>query len=144
VAKKVSKPDVVATTVQPVLNRVKTTEIPSIRERLIKAQDNKCALCFRPFGEAKRPALDHDHRSGYIRDVLCINCNGMEGRVFSLARRGGGAGNEASWLKSLVNYYHRHLTVQHSGLIHPTHKTDDQKRIALNTKARLRRKNAKS
>jgi hypothetical protein len=144
VAKKVSKPDVVATTVQPVLDRIKASQVPSIRERLQFQQDNLCMLCKRPFSKAKRSALDHDHRSGYIRDVLCINCNGMEGRIFSLARRGGGSGNESSWLKSLVDYYHRHLTVQHGGLIHYTHKTDDEKRIALNTKARLRRKNAKS
>ena len=136
--KKVRQPDVVDPSV---LNRVSVKDIPDIRERLIKSQKGYCALCKNALGNNKRPALDHDHKTGFIRDVLCINCNGMEGKIFSLARRAGGVGNESYWLVSLLAYYKRHAEPKHGGLIHPTHKTADEKRIALNKKARMKRKN---
>ena len=34
-------------------------------------QDGKCALC----KEASAEHVDHDHRTGELRGVLCFNCN---------------------------------------------------------------------
>lgn len=51
---------------------------------LLAAQDNKCAICGReltpwesgPDGRSgKNTHVDHDHKTGKIRGVLCINCN---------------------------------------------------------------------
>jgi hypothetical protein len=90
----------------------------------------------------KKPALDHDHETGYIRDVLCLNCNGMEGKVFNRARRAN-KGGELEWLKNLVSYLERHSTPQHGGYIHPTYKTEEEKRLARNKRARQKRARAK-
>jgi hypothetical protein len=42
-------------------------------ELLVRAQMNLCAICLRYFG--KRLHVDHDHRSGQIRGLLCGKCN---------------------------------------------------------------------
>lgn len=92
----------------------------------------------------KNPALDHDHATGYIRDVLCINCNAMEGKTFNLARRAKAQLSELDWLKNLVAYHERHAVPQHGGILHHTHKTEEEKRLERNRKARLRRAKAKA
>jgi len=43
-------------------------------EKLIKSQDNKCAICKKPF--ITTPYIDHDHKTGKIRGLLCRECNG--------------------------------------------------------------------
>ena len=70
--------------------KLRTSQIKSVRALLLKKQNNTCPLCEGKIGTArskKRPALDHDHTTGIIRDVLCINCNGMEGKIWNLLRR---------------------------------------------------------
>lgn len=119
--------------------RLKTSQIAPVRAKLLSAQKYKCPLCQGSMKAGKKPALDHDHATGYIRDVLCLNCNGMEGKIFNLARRGNGAGGEHSFLCALIRYWERHAQPQHGGLFHPTHKTAEEKRLATNAKARKKR-----
>jgi hypothetical protein len=40
-----------------------------------EAQENKCAICNKECITGKRLAVDHDHETGVIRDLLCSNCN---------------------------------------------------------------------
>lgn len=43
---------------------------------LLKKQKNKCAICNKKASEFKRNlAVDHCHKTGKIRGLLCINCN---------------------------------------------------------------------
>ncbi len=50
-------------------------------ERMKLAQDNKCAICgsegFRigQKGHTEKLAVDHDHKTGRVRALLCHNCN---------------------------------------------------------------------
>lgn len=41
---------------------------------LLLGQGNACAVCREPF--SKRPAVDHDHKTGAVRGLLCGSCNG--------------------------------------------------------------------
>jgi hypothetical protein len=41
--------------------------------RMVKEQDGRCAMCKRYFGEALR--VDHCHRTGRVRRLLCHGCN---------------------------------------------------------------------
>ncbi len=34
-----------------------------------------CPLCLRPFDDAVRPCIDHDHQTGEIRGIICLYCN---------------------------------------------------------------------
>jgi hypothetical protein len=50
---------------------------PEAVDALVAAQDGKCALCERPFStlKPKQKHVDHDHKTGAIRGVLCDRCN---------------------------------------------------------------------
>ena len=46
---------------------------------LLEKQGYACAICKRPFGDAKS-RIDHDHNTGKVRGILCHPCNqGMIG-----------------------------------------------------------------
>lgn len=47
-------------------------------DRMVAEQDGKCAICGRiPAGKHNQARLhvDHDHRTGRIRGLLCSHCN---------------------------------------------------------------------
>lgn len=43
-------------------------------DELLRRQGGKCAIC-RARPKSKRLAVDHDHRSGAVRGLLCSRCN---------------------------------------------------------------------
>ncbi len=47
--------------------------LEQVDELLIK-QDHRCAICKKPLTEAQR-TIDHDHRTGEARGILCMPCN---------------------------------------------------------------------
>jgi hypothetical protein len=118
------------------MTRLTTAQIAPVRAKLLGQQKYICPLCQGSMkGGKKKPALDHDHQTGLIRDVLCLNCNGMEGKIFNLARRC----DKRRFLQNLMDYWNKHTDPQHGGLFHPTHKTPEEKRLAANAKARKKR-----
>jgi hypothetical protein len=45
-------------------------------ERLLAAQDGRCAVCGEPPAPGRRAlAVDHDHQTGRVRGLLCGLCN---------------------------------------------------------------------
>ncbi|WP_007509128.1 MULTISPECIES: endonuclease VII domain-containing protein [Pseudofrankia] len=45
-------------------------------DRLLIASCGLCAICARPFRNTpKEPHVDHNHRTGVVRDLLCAPCN---------------------------------------------------------------------
>ena len=45
-------------------------------EKLLNACGHRCPLCRRSFVHRTRPAcVDHDHRSGLVRGLICGPCN---------------------------------------------------------------------
>lgn len=48
---------------------------------MLYLQDSKCAICDRPErAKGKSLALDHDHKTGKARKLLCSSCNNGLGR----------------------------------------------------------------
>lgn len=41
----------------------------------LKYQDYKCAICKRAEGDVRRLCVDHDHKTGLLRGLLCDDCN---------------------------------------------------------------------
>lgn len=49
---------------------------------MMKAQDGCCDICFDKFHwETNAPNVDHDHRGGAVRGLLCRRCNSVLGLV---------------------------------------------------------------
>jgi hypothetical protein len=45
---------------------------------LLKRQSDVCAICAKPLifsFEMRAPSIDHDHRTGRVRGILCQSCN---------------------------------------------------------------------
>lgn len=112
---------------------------------MLATQKGLCALCGVAITkEGKTPTLDHDHTTGICRGVLCNNCNGLEGKINNLANRAKRERTTLDWLRQLVEYLTHHQ-VNRTSLLHPTHKSADEKRILTNKRARLKRaKDAKA
>lgn len=50
-------------------------------DKMLEFQDGKCAICHKP-PKNKRLAVDHDHKTGIIRGLLCSMCNqSLHGRI---------------------------------------------------------------
>lgn len=55
---------------------------PGEYDVLYEAQGGRCAICRRATGRTKRLAVDHDHRTGLVRGLLCNGiCNKMLGSM---------------------------------------------------------------
>lgn len=56
---------------------------------MVKAQNNRCAICY-SLPEKGRLAIDHCHKTGKVRSLLCTSCNvavGMVAENIELAER---------------------------------------------------------
>jgi hypothetical protein len=120
------------------VQRVKVSQIALVRAAILtKRQSGKCAICDIPI-TVQTSCLDHDHYTGCIRGVLCRNCNGIEGKIKNLAVRGKRNMLPKDYLGRLILYWIHHEE-DRTGLLHPVHKTEDEKRVTRNTKARKAR-----
>lgn len=122
------------------MRRIKTTQIKGVREDFLDQQGGRCGMCQQVI-RSDQAVLDHNHKTGFLREVLCRNCNGIEGKIKNLAARGKRQFDEAWFLKRVLAYWEKHdddITPEH-GLLHPTHKTADEKRLRANAMARARR-----
>lgn len=61
----------------PALSKLYTKrEIDEIRRALILVHGDKCAICKKPRTAFKNNlAVDHNHKSGQVRGLLCYRCN---------------------------------------------------------------------
>lgn len=135
--------------------KLKPRQVAPLRKEILKQQGGRCALCpdfIDKDMSGRNACLDHDHMSGHVRAVLCSNCNGMEGKIWNLLRRMAGIrpGNKSvgysdavDTAKRLVAYWEKHQEDQ-TGYIHPTHKTEEEKRLKRNADARRKRLLAKA
>lgn len=70
-------------------------------ESILKKQNHKCAICKFKFdyeSQSKGPHIDHDHKTGRLRMVLCRFCNNLLGY----------ANDDVSILEATISYLKRH------------------------------------
>ena len=48
---------------------------------MLDRQNNRCAICAKEFSESKKPVVDHCHKSGTVRELLCSPCNLALGHI---------------------------------------------------------------
>jgi hypothetical protein len=46
-----------------------------LRKKLLVIQNNSCAICKKDFAKIERYDIDHSHKTGFIRGLLCRKCN---------------------------------------------------------------------
>ncbi len=73
---------------------------------MMERQKGSCGMCARIFGEGIAPQIDHCHKTGKVRGLLCLNCNirlgYFESEVFhAQATKYLGVNTLKSWIKSL-------------------------------------------
>lgn len=125
------------------LRKLKATEIAEVRATIAAAQGGRCAACLGKLGlkAPLDPVLDHDHHTGDVRGVLHRGCNSLLGKVENNAPRYG-VHNLLAFCHGIATYMQKHQ-VNVTGLIHPLHKTPDEKRLLRNKRARVKRAKAK-
>ena len=126
-----------------VRRRLKTTEVSIVKKRIYDQQNGDCAICGIHMHNLSDACLDHDHYSGLVRGVLCRNCNGIEGKIKNLVRRACRGLPFKDYLGRVILYWIKYETDQ-TGLYHPTHKSDDEKRLLRNKRARQARARKKA
>ena len=122
--------------------QLKPNQVASVLTQLVAKQGNKCAVCSRPFTKFDRPVLDHDHTTGFIRGALHNSCNGAEGRVKTKACLGHKGVSPYEYIIGLGKYLEQHKA-RKMELRHPSHMSEEQKRLQRNAKARLARQRKK-
>lgn len=121
------------------MRKVKQTQLKAVRADFLAKQGGRCGMCLQVIN-ADQAVMDHDHKTGFLREVLCRNCNGIEGKIKNLAARGKRQYDESWFLQRVLAYWEKHDDeVPDHGLVYPTHKTADEKRLRANALARKRR-----
>ncbi len=63
-------------------------------DTLLRSQNGVCAICSREPVDGQRLAVDHDHKTGKVRGLLCFKCNTGLGHL----------GDSLDTLKRAVDY----------------------------------------
>ena len=67
--------------------------------QMYEKQNGVCAVCEKPGdGKWKKLCVDHDHKTGKVRQLLCRNCNMILGQV----------DDNINHLEKLTNYLQKH------------------------------------
>jgi hypothetical protein len=116
--------------------RLKPSEVADYRQQLLVQQNHVCALCDELI-EPGKAVLDHDHRTGHIRGVLHRGCNAMEGVVVNNMAR-----NLMTWARmeqlfERIRWYQE----QQQPVLHPTHRTPQERCVRAKKRAKKRLKN---
>lgn len=126
------------------MNTTKLTasSLRAYRTRLLAMQENTCVLCEHVIST---PVLDHDHKTGACRAVLCRGCNAMLGHIENNRVRHGLIDDFKlnRMLNNTVTYIKHYRDSAEQQPTHPTHKTEEEKRLLRNKRAKLKRQLSK-
>jgi hypothetical protein len=118
--------------------KLKTTQVKQYRETQLAHQNNCCALC----GEAidQDAVLDHDHKTGLLRQVLHRGCNSLLGKIENSLPR---SRVDIRRLEGIAHNLIAYIKTQHTQVLHPTHLTKEERNEKLARKRKQNRKKQK-
>jgi hypothetical protein len=102
--------------------KLKHREIAEYRQQQLLLNNCCCALC----GDLviDDAVLDHDHKTGLVRQVLHRGCNSMLGKIENnMARSRIDLHRLRQFAANLVDY----IQTTHTDIVHPTHKPKGRK-----------------
>lgn len=123
---------------RPPMRKLARSQMLAFKKQQIIKQGWRCPITGKKFDPNKLEdaVIDHDHITGEIRGILSRSGNAAEGKVKNAIARWGGTGENypavIAFMKRLIAY----LESPGCGLIYPFHKTEDEKRLDRNKKAR--------
>lgn len=116
--------------------RLKQREIKEWRRKMYEDQGGKCLLCGCHI-EQDKAVLDHCHSSGFIRGTLHSGCNALLGKVENNYKRVGMSKEQLNgFAPSILEYIEGDYSMNP---FHPSHRTQEEKRLSRNEKARKAR-----
>jgi len=88
---------------------MKRSDIPKVKEILIKRQKYLCKICKRDLRElpSRDVCLDHSHVTWRVRAILCRQCNALEGKFWRSFVRVGAKNkgiDYVEFLKGLIKF----------------------------------------
>lgn len=116
--------------------KLKGKDVKPTRLSLLEKQGYKCTLCQQDCSD-DQAVLDHDHVGGHIRSVLHRGCNAAEGKIMNSMKRYG-IKNPIEFLENMILYQRTHA-VNQTGLIHPIHRTPEEKVARVKARAKKKR-----
>jgi hypothetical protein len=116
------------------LVKLKTKEIAAYRAQCVLDQLGVCPLCESHLALSDA-VLDHRHSDGQVRQAIHRLCNTFLGKIENNVVR-----NRISTrqLQSILKNYEAYVS-QSSGVLHPTHKTAEQRAETAKRRAKRRR-----
>jgi hypothetical protein len=102
--------------------KLKYTEVKVYREAQLAQQNQCCALCGQYIEEDA--VLDHDHKTGLLRQVLHRGCNSMLGKIENSMPR---SQVNIARLRGIAQNLIAYIETQHTDILHPTYKTLEEK-----------------
>lgn len=116
--------------------RLLSREKPEWREKLCDSQGNICPICGLAV-EATTGALDHCHRTGFVRGTLHMGCNALLGKCENNYKRMGISMEQLEGISPRIASF---LKADYSGNpYHCDHRTSEEKRLSRNERARKSR-----
>lgn len=116
------------------MKRIKQSEIKIYREEYWVENNKICVICQHPL-ELKDAVLDHRHSDGYIRNTIHRFCNTFISHIENNQKRNKITPSQlTNILRNFENYVQAHKPV-----LHPTHRTPEEKLERAKKRARARR-----
>lgn len=102
--------------------RLPYRQITEYRTQTLLLQNNLCGLCGEPID--LDAVLDHDHKTGLVRQVLHRGCNALLGKIENNLRRNRITNDRLAHIAANLMDY---IQTTHTDLVHPTHKESKMK-----------------
>jgi len=100
--------------------RITIKDILPLKEKILQKQNGICPICLRDLRllESRDRCLDHNHKTGHIRAVLCRGCNSMEGKVQRSFVRVGLKNQGVDYEQFLIGLA-KYIKIKETKYIHP-------------------------